>query len=564
VTESRNTQDGDKKFFTLASRYLDQVASESEVAELADLLRRDEERQLQMAGLLEQHASLTRLAAALIPKPAPKPTLKFEPRARDRRGPVLALVAALLLGLLALSVKLSEGPGQTADASPPPSPTPNRVEVEPSSTPTQTAAPPTPRATTTPVSTPAPGASPALSPTPLATPRATPTPVASRPTPTPPPVTPTPLPSPSPGPSPSPTLQPTPAIPTAPAVCRVVESEGGAARGEIPLRAGDSIRAGDALRAKVGSTLTLESPEGTRFTLSGAAEFSISRDEGTLLALIQGTLAFVVEKRSRKTPLHVETPHARATVVGTTFEVELGPDSTRVEVFAGRVKVRRVPKGRALTLRKGRYVVVEPGKRALRALKRKKPRARPEWKVLLREDFQAMTPGAWPEGWAKPRKAEASLLEVAREGRNLYLRSTAPDGRKAQKGSMPIKDLRPPFSVEFRFRLAGPRSERVGFNLWNGVDERRYGVDYCASRGRLSLFNTNHDQELLAEAPLRVAPRAWHTLRARFTGKQVLVGLDGQEPLTHELPAPPRIEQLWLVSLGKDPADFDEVVIRRP
>lgn len=275
-------------------------------------------------------------------------------------------------------------------------------------------------------------------------------------------------------------------------------------------------------------------------------------------------MALVVEKRSRKTPWRVVTPHAHATVTGTAFEVEVGAGSTRVEVFEGRVAVRRRAKGRALTLRKGRYVIVKPDKRALRALKRKQPRARPAWKIVLREDFQSMTPGSWPEGWRRPRKAEASLLEIAREGRNLFLRSTAPDGRKAQKGSLPVKELSPPFSVEFRFRLAGPRSERVGFNLWNGVDERRYGVDYCASRGRLSVFNTNHDQELLGQAPLRVDPRVWHTLRARFDGRQVFVGLDGQEPLRLELSAPPRFEELWLVSLGKDPADFDEVQIRRP
>jgi len=550
------------RFFTLASRYLDQVASEEEVAELAEILRKSATRQLQMAGLLEQHANLTRLAAVLIPRPEERPPLKFEPRARDPRGPALALVAAVLLGLLALSVGLSERPDQTAAGGSPSASARVRASSSPAATiglqPTPTKAAPAPSASPPIEATPK-TASPTPAPAPRRTPLATdPTPISTPPAPTP-----SPAPSLTPAPTPVVPVQ-TPPTPTAPALCRVLRTSGRALRRGEPLTPGDSIRAGEELATEAGASLTLESLEGTQLQIGGGAQLSLTREAGTQLDLHQGKVALVVKKTSRKAPWRVVTPHAHATVVGTTFEVEVRADRTRVEVFEGRVSVRRVAQRRALTLRKGRYVLISPGKRALRALKRKRPRPQPKGQVVLREDFQAMTPGEWPRDWKRPRKAEAALLEVAREGQNLYLRSTAPDGKKAQKGSLPISKLTPPFSVEVRFRLTGQRSERVGFNLWNGVDERRYGVDYSASRRRLTVFNTSHDEDLLDEAPQQVEARTWHTLRARFAGKKIFVGLDDAEPLSVELSATPRIEELWLVSLGRDPAHFDEVVIRRP
>jgi hypothetical protein len=133
--------------------------------------------------------------------------------------------------------------------------------------------------------------------------------------------------------------------------------------GRTPLRPGDGLLAGQEVEC-AGPLLVLRYPDGTRVDL----------ETGSLLKLVderraelrRGRLSARVAPRPGETPRIFPTPHAEAVVLGTTLRLAVEPGSTRLEVEAGRVRLKRLSDGRSVDVAAGQFAVAGP-KGAFRA-----------------------------------------------------------------------------------------------------------------------------------------------------------------------------------------------------
>jgi ferric-dicitrate binding protein FerR (iron transport regulator) len=106
--------------------------------------------------------------------------------------------------------------------------------------------------------------------------------------------------------------------------------------------------------------LTIEAEAAARLGLGQAS----SRGGGapTELSLEGGAALFELQPGGVKN-FQIRTPHAIASVRGTTYAVNALADKTEVFVMEGRVRVTRDTGGRAVTLSRGEGIEVTPGKR---------------------------------------------------------------------------------------------------------------------------------------------------------------------------------------------------------
>jgi hypothetical protein len=114
-----------------------------------------------------------------------------------------------------------------------------------------------------------------------------------------------------------------------------------AAKVDMPLLAGQGYRTG------AGSSATLKFRDATRVDLGASStlrEATIGPG-GKRLRLDAGLLTADVTKQNSGAPLVVTTPQAEIVVLGTRFSVACTPESTRVEVREGRVRVARLSDG---------------------------------------------------------------------------------------------------------------------------------------------------------------------------------------------------------------------------
>ncbi len=127
------------------------------------------------------------------------------------------------------------------------------------------------------------------------------------------------------------------------------------ARNGTPLRSGEGLET-----AAEGSGAVLRCVDGTRIRLG--SDTSI-REAGRMF-VVRGTVTAEVAKRPDGRPAVFETPHAEATILGTTFRlVVAGGDkgSTRLEVEEGRVRFKRLLDGKAVDVPGGHYAVAGAG-----------------------------------------------------------------------------------------------------------------------------------------------------------------------------------------------------------
>ncbi|MBA4388710.1 MAG: hypothetical protein C0404_12065 [Verrucomicrobia bacterium] len=123
----------------------------------------------------------------------------------------------------------------------------------------------------------------------------------------------------------------------------------------MEVRAGARIETGEKGRvilAYVGEETRVELAEGTGFRVQGAGK------TGKQIVLEKGKLIASVAKQPEGSPLVVETPNARMTVLGTRLSAKATPGMTRLDVEAGQVRTDRLSDGATTNVPAGHFTIV--------------------------------------------------------------------------------------------------------------------------------------------------------------------------------------------------------------
>ncbi len=143
-------------------------------------------------------------------------------------------------------------------------------------------------------------------------------------------------------------------------------------KGEVKAKVELSIPAGATVRTTgLDAVVVLLFPDKTRVALGAETELRVVRsDGGKRLTLVRGVAALDVTPQPKEQPLQVETAHATATVLGTSFTIRADASRLRLEVDEGKVRLEN-PQGRTAVVAKEQ--VVEAGAGAELSVKRMAP-----------------------------------------------------------------------------------------------------------------------------------------------------------------------------------------------
>lgn len=202
------------------------------------------------------------------------------------------------------------------------------------------------------------------------------------------------------------------ALAEAPRTVVTVASVRGAVRyrgpdgGSTPVRLAAALPAGTALVEGASSSVQLQFADGTLVTVGGDAEVEIEERETSAgarqkrLQLRSGLMIAEVRPQPADAPMVIETPAARAEVLGTVFALSAEADSTRLDVEDGLVRLRRLVDGRSVEVPAGRRVVasLDAGRELL-------PQSPPVVAVGWRHVFDAPPPTRWRGRWLSPDEA---------------------------------------------------------------------------------------------------------------------------------------------------------------
>lgn len=148
---------------------------------------------------------------------------------------------------------------------------------------------------------------------------------------------------------------------TRPAIAALQEVEGEVLKitpqGSRPALAGQPILDGEGLI--VSGRALVRYPDATVLHLaSGARVERLSlTDRGKRVELVKGLLTADVKKQPAGEVMILSSPHAEVRVLGTELQLEVGEDSTRLEVSEGRVRLRRHSDGKSVLVSAGHFVV---------------------------------------------------------------------------------------------------------------------------------------------------------------------------------------------------------------
>ena len=132
-----------------------------------------------------------------------------------------------------------------------------------------------------------------------------------------------------------------------------------------PLKPGDEVWAGDRLEVAAGGRLVLACRDGHATITAGTGKrrtrLALSGDgAGHRLSLDLGRLAATVKPQRDRRMLMVETPHARAQVLGTEFSLGVSENRSRLVVDEGRVALAPAAEGKGVVVAAGQYCDVGP------------------------------------------------------------------------------------------------------------------------------------------------------------------------------------------------------------
>jgi len=157
----------------------------------------------------------------------------------------------------------------------------------------------------------------------------------------------------------------------------------------LPVRAGQAILPGDHIRtgADGRASIRFRGEDTTLFVPADSrVEFDPDQGRGKRIAVGAGRLRCSVAPQPADRPFVVRTPHAEATVLGTTFSLSVSEEQTRLNVGEGRVRFAGRDDGRGPLLVAAREAATADagGVRAA-------PPAGP-WKEVLSVDFRRGDP----------------------------------------------------------------------------------------------------------------------------------------------------------------------------
>lgn len=157
-------------------------------------------------------------------------------------------------------------------------------------------------------------------------------------------------------------------IPAAAVVAKVESITGGAVITQAGVRkvvpGTQDLLAGEGVET---SGLTQVSfVDATRLELTSDTEIrdvheTVRGGKGKRLIVVRGTLSAEVVKQPAGLPMVILTPHAEATVLGTTLKIVVDGGSTRLEVTEGRVRFMRLSDRKAVDVTAGHFAVAAVG-----------------------------------------------------------------------------------------------------------------------------------------------------------------------------------------------------------
>lgn len=337
----------------LMIRYLDGGLAAEEADELSASVKHDPAARRAMAELSVQEVHLVRLGREEEPDVAPlrrRPSMGSTSRIGLRKGrepgarpALLAIsIAAAALGAVALAVALLSTRRD---------PAPEQAAVAPAEVAEERA--PVPAVPRIP-DLPAPPEKPAPAPKIVSAPPAPPPPAPEK----------------QPEPPRKARVAPPPAVREI-AIARIERVQGDVSLLSGPLRkpaqAGQSLAWGQGLETppKDGAAV-VKYPDGTRLELGPktviweASNRPAGEEESPKrVHLTEGVLALDVVRQPK--PMTLVTPHGEARVLGTSFVLQVEPNSTRVEMKEGKIRLTRKEDGAAVEVGAGQFVVVAKG-----------------------------------------------------------------------------------------------------------------------------------------------------------------------------------------------------------
>lgn len=172
------------------------------------------------------------------------------------------------------------------------------------------------------------------------------------------------------------------------------------ATGGEPLaldRRGQDLTAGTLLVEGETSAAQWRFLDGTLITASGDAEISFDDDGQKVIRARQGMLTAEVQPQLTGAPLIVETPTARVEVLGTVFTLAADPDTTRINVAEGRVRLKRLVDGETVEVSQQQSCIA-----SLDARSDLSPEVPVEPQIGWQHHFTEPPPARWKGMWQAP------------------------------------------------------------------------------------------------------------------------------------------------------------------
>ncbi len=137
------------------------------------------------------------------------------------------------------------------------------------------------------------------------------------------------------------------------------------AAGRRKAVAGERISPDEGVESAASAAVSLEFPDGTRIELGSdtVVERLLERAGKKSVVLSRGSATAVVTKQAAGRAVGMTTPHAEISVLGTQFSLTVTPDSTRLEVKEGRVRMARIPDGAAVEVSAGHGALAARGQK---------------------------------------------------------------------------------------------------------------------------------------------------------------------------------------------------------
>lgn len=150
----------------------------------------------------------------------------------------------------------------------------------------------------------------------------------------------------------------------------------------------------------------------TTLSFTGVTDATITQASGKSLRIKRGQLTAFVSPQDADTPMQVETPTARVTIIGTRFTLDVEEAKTGLAVSEGMVRMRRLSDGQSQDVPAGHRLTSTLEPRAMFV-----PTALPDVADAWTSDFTRMpgiTQGAWiPPDSAHPQGAVAAKAFIA-------------------------------------------------------------------------------------------------------------------------------------------------------